>query len=118
MSDISKVSVNGTEYDIKDSGGRALIDAEAAARAADVADLKDDITLLADEIPNTVQTYTFTGGTVSQIVHKTGDVTVRTDSFAYGENTITETRVLNTGDLLRIETDLTTLQTTVTYTAA
>jgi len=43
MSDITKVRVNGVEYDIKDSGGRALIDAEAAARAADVADLKDDL---------------------------------------------------------------------------
>jgi len=43
MSDIAKVRVNGLEYDIKDSGGRALIDAEAAARAADVADLKDDL---------------------------------------------------------------------------
>jgi len=47
MSDIAKVRVKGIEYDIKDSGGRALIDAEAAARAADVADLKDELNEIA-----------------------------------------------------------------------
>ena len=72
--------------------------------------------LSAAEIPDTTQTYTFTDGAVSQVVHKDGNnVAVRTDSFTYGANTITEARVLYSGDTLTIVTNLTTLETTVTY---
>lgn len=74
--------------------------------------------LLVEEIPNTVQTYTFVDGTLTQILHKNGGTTVRTDVFTYAASSITETRTLNTGEVLTIVTDLTTLETTVTYTAA
>ena len=70
--------------------------------------------LLPDDIPNTVQTYEFQGGSVSQVLHKSEGVVVRTDVFAYGTDTITETRTLSTGEKLTITTNLTTLETTVT----
>lgn len=74
--------------------------------------------LLVDDVPNTVQTYTFTNGSVSKVEHKNGNTLIRSDVFAYSETTITETRTLNTGDVLTIVTNLTTLETTVTCTAA
>lgn len=74
--------------------------------------------LLSDDVPNTVQTYTFTDGSVTQVLHKDGNDTIRTDSFVYGDNTITESRVLYTGASLTIVTNLETLVTTVTFTAA
>lgn len=73
-------------------------------------------TLLVDEIPNTVQTFTFASdGSVSQVLHKRGTATVRTDTFTYTSSTITETRVLSSGETLVIVTDLDDLVTTVTY---
>lgn len=71
--------------------------------------------LLENEVPNTVQTYTFSGGSVSQVLHKRSGSTIRTDAFTYGTNTITEVRTLNTGENVTIVTNLTTLETTVTY---
>lgn len=101
------------------------IEAESQARQAadttlgnDVDDLKRAMSLLHDEIPNTVQTYTFTDGSVSQVLHKSGNTTVRTDTFTYATNTITEVRTLNTGESLTIVTNLQTLETAVTYAAA
>ena len=70
--------------------------------------------LLSDVIPGTTQTYTFTDGSVSQVLHKQGATTIRTDAFTYATNTITETRTINTGEVLTIVTNLTTLETTVT----
>lgn len=84
----------------------------------DVSNLKSAMNLLHDEIPNTVQTYVFTDGSVSQVLHKSGNTTVRTDTFTYATNTITEVRTLNTGESLTIVTNLQTLETTVTYAAA
>ena len=84
----------------------------------EVAQLKDDFILEMDEIPDTVQSYTFVDGTVSQITHNRSGVAVRTDVFTYGTNTITEVRTLSTGESLTIVTNLTTLETTVTYAAA
>lgn len=77
-----------------------------------------DSVLLTDEIPNTVQTYTFANGQVSQIVHKRNNSTIRTDVFTYSAAAIVETRTLNTGEVLAISTNLSTLETSVTYTAA
>ena len=74
-----------------------------------------DLNLRTEEIPNTVQNYTFVDGAVSLVEHKSGNTTVRTDAFTYGTNTITEVRTLNTGESLTIVTNLTTLETTVTY---
>ena len=72
--------------------------------------------LLHDEVADTVQTYTFDGGAVSQILHKRSNTTIRTDAFTYGNGTITETRTLSGGQSVTIETDLDTLETAVTYT--
>lgn len=83
-----------------------------------VGNLKSAMNLLHDEIPTTVQTYVFTDGSVSQVLHKSGNTTVRTDTFTYATNTITEVRKLNTGESLTIVTNLQTLETTVTYAAA
>ena len=90
----------------------------AAADAKAVGDLKIAMNLLHDEIPNTTQTYTFTDGSVSQVLHKSGSTTARTDVFTYATNTITEVRTLNTGESLTIVTNLQTLETAVTYAAA
>lgn len=80
--------------------------------------LKSDLNLLTDEIPDTVQTYTFSGGAVSQVTHSRNGTAIRTDAFTYGASTITEVRTLNTGESLTIVTNLTTLETSVTYAAA
>ena len=72
--------------------------------------------LLHDEIPNTVQTYVFNNGKVSEILHKRNNAVIRTDAFTYATNTITETRTLNTGKKLTVVTNLSTLETTVSYT--
>lgn len=74
--------------------------------------------LEAEEIPDTTQTYTFSGGSVTQVLHASGGTTVRTDVFTYGADSITETRTLSTGESLTITTNLTTLTTTVVYAAA
>lgn len=92
--------------------------ADAKAVGDQLSELKEDFILQMDEIPDTVQSYTFADGTVSQIVHNRSGVAIRTDVFTYGENTITEVRTLNTGESLTIVTNLTTLETTVTYAAA
>ena len=74
--------------------------------------------LLCDEVQNTTQEYTFSGGSVTQVLHKRSGTTIRTDAFTYATNTITEVRTLNTGENVTIVTNLTTLETTVTYAAA
>ena len=85
----------------------------------DVSDLKSANSLHDDEIDNTVQTITFASdGSVQKIEHKRNNVIIRTDTFTFATNTITEVRTLNTGESLTIATNLTTLETTVTYAAA
>jgi len=88
----------------------------------EIADLKDDLSesdvlqkLLHDNVPDTVQNYTFTDGTVSKVEHKSGNVIKRSDVFTYGTSSITEVRTLNSGESLTIVTNLSTLETTVTY---
>lgn len=92
--------------------------ADAKAVGDQLSTLKEDFILQIDEIPDTVQSYTFVDGTVSQITHNRSGVAIRTDVFTYGTNTITEVRTLSTGESLTIVTNLTTLETTVTYAAA
>lgn len=116
--------------ELKEDAEQAVVDAQAVVdgiqsdrtqittNKTNIAQLKEDFILQMDEIPDTVQSYTFADGTVSQIVHKRSGVAIRTDVFTYGENTITEVRTLNTGESLTIVTNLTTLETTVTYAAA
>ena len=83
-----------------------------------VSDLESELVLLSDEIPDTTQTYTFSDGSVSQVTHTRNNVAIRTDVFIYAINSITEIRTLNTGESLTIVTNLTTLETIVTYSAA
>lgn len=119
----STLSVSGKAADAA-ATGQAISDETTARENADTAlgedigDLKSAMNLLHDEIPNTVQTYVFTDGSVSQVLHKSGNTTVRTDTFTYATNTITEVRTLNTGESLTIVTNLQTLETAVTYAAA
>ena len=101
----------------------ASIPEDYTALSNEVGDLKSAYDLLLDEIPDTVQTITFDNatGNVSQIVHKKrtdSTVTVRTDVFTFGTNTITEVRTLGTGASLTIVTNTETLATTITYAAA
>ena len=76
------------------------------------------IKLMAENIPNTTQNITFdSDGNVQTITHKSGSTTVRTDSFTFVENTITEKRVLTEGGSLTIVTNTDTLETVTTYSA-
>jgi hypothetical protein len=72
-------------------------------------------TLLLDEIPDTVQSIVRTNGKVTGLLHKRNGETIRTDTYTRGEEVFTETRTLNTGEVLTIATNLTTKETTVTY---
>ena len=82
----------------------------------DVDDLKNTLSLLDDEIPDTVQTITFDqNGNVQSITHSRNNVAVRTDVFTFAANSVTEVRTLSTGQSLTIVTNLSTLETTITY---
>ena len=75
--------------------------------------------LLAENVPGTVAQIQYdTSGNVTGIQHKSGNTVIRADAFTYTDTTITETRTLNTGAILTIMTNLSTLDTTTTYTAA
>lgn len=106
------LSVTGAAADAKKTGDEI---SELNERLSDV---KDDLKLLSDEIPDTTQSYIFSNGSVSQVTHSRNSVAIRTDTFTYGESTITEVRTLNTGETLTIVTNLITLETTVIYSAA
>lgn len=68
-------------------------------------------------IPRTVQRYTFgSDGSIQKIEHVQDNQVIRTDVFTFGENVVTEVRTLNTGESLTIVTNLTTMETTTTYT--
>ena len=70
--------------------------------------------LLTENIPNTVQTYTYTGDDITGILHKRNGTTIRTDVYTFTDTAVTEVRTLNTGQSLTIVTNLDTLETTVT----
>ena len=129
------LSVSGMAADAAATGQAISDEAEARADAVseeaeareaadtalgnDVDDLKSANSLHDDEIDNTVQTITFASdGSVQKIEHKRNNVIIRTDTFTFAANMITEVRTLNTGETLTIATNLTTLETTVTYAAA
>lgn len=118
------LSVSGKAADAA-ATGQAISDETTARENADTAlgedigDLKSANSLHDDEIDNTVQTITFASdGSVQKIEHKRNNVVIRTDTFTFATNMITEVRTLNTGETLTIATNLTTLETTVTYAAA
>lgn len=112
-------------YQVDDTLSVTGAAADAKKTGDEIADLKSDFSesesvqkLLHDNVPGTIQNYTFTDGTVSKVEHKSGNDIVRSDVFTYGESSITEVRTLATGETLTIVTNLTNLETSVTYTVA
>lgn len=78
-----------------------------------------DNPLFRDELPNTTQEINYgSDGNVQSITHKTGNTTIRTDTFTFNGAVVTETRTLSTGESLAIATNRNTKVTTVTYSAA
>ena len=120
-------NVETADLDVTTDKTLSVADKAADAKAVgdEITSLKADLTetdakqkLLNDNVPGTVQSYTSTDGSVSKVEHKSGATVIRSDVFTYTDFAITETRTLNTGDKLVIETNLSTLETTVIYTAA
>jgi len=73
--------------------------------------------LIQEEIPGTTQRYDFEeDGTIKKIEHIQDNQTIRTDTFTFDENVITEVRTLHTGESLTIVTNTETMETTTTYT--
>lgn len=73
--------------------------------------------LTQEEIPGTTQRYTFEeDGTIKKIEHVQNGQAIRTDTFTFGENVITEVRTASTGETLTIVTNTETMETTTTYT--
>ena len=101
MAYIDAVSVNSTRYDVQDTAAQIM------------ALLHDDV------INDTVQTITYdSSGAVQSITHSRNNVVVRTDTFAISTSQVVETRTLASGEILTMTTNLSTLVTTVAYTAA
>ena len=79
-----------------------------------VAMVETEDLLLRDELPGTTKTVTFDANNNPSIVtHVKNNTTVRTDTFTWGTNTVTEVRVLSSGKQITITTDLTTLQSVI-----
>ena len=88
----------------------------AAEIAMDVSDLNQQISASGDMIPDTVQTIAYAAdGSVQSVTHTRNGTVVRTDTFTFGDDQITEVRTLATGESLTIVTVLSTLVTTITY---
>lgn len=105
MAYIDKILVDGVTYDVQDSSAQQAI-----------AESDKNNLLHVDEIDDTVQSIVFdANGNVQSITHSRDGSAVRTDTFTFGTNTITEVRTLSSGESLTITTNTTTLQTTVTY---
>lgn len=69
-----------------------------------------------DYIDNTEQVPTFSGEDLTKIEHiNSNEQVVRTDTFTYGTNTITEVRTLPDGESLEFINNLETLKTEVIY---
>lgn len=132
ISTFTETTAPGAVADVADEGAAQItaignkgdevlgsIPSDYSTLSGDVSDLKSATSLHDDEIDNTVQTITFASdGSVQKIEHKRNNVIIRTDTFTFATNMITEVRTLNTGETLTIATNLTTLETTVTYAAA
>lgn len=90
--------------------------ADAKKTGDEISGIKNTLSVLDDEIPDTVQTITFDqSGNVQSITHSRNNAAVRTDVFTFAANSVTEVRTLSTGQSLTIVTNLSTLETTITY---
>lgn len=109
-------TAGATQVQAVEDKGQEVIDSipeDYTELTEDVADLKRIISEL-DDIPGTVQTVNFgTDGKPSSIVHTKNGTTVRTDTYTWGDGTVTETRTLSNGYYITFTTDLTTLVTTI-----
>ena len=91
----------------------AIIAAENTLAGMDTKPLTD---LLKSEIENTTQSISFAeDGSVQSVTHSRNDSAYRTDVFTFTASSITEVRTLSSGQHLTIATDLTTLQSVITY---
>ena len=105
---------------LSDAVQTSLDNADTALQEDDLEDLTEEVDDLKsainffDDIPGTVQTVNFdANGNPSSIVHTANGEAVRTDSFTWGVNTVTEKRELADGSYITFVTDLTTLVTTI-----
>ena len=74
---------------------------------------REEEKFLLDDLPGTTTTVTMdNNGDPISIVHREGGTTVRTDTFVWGNNTVTETRTI-AGKYITITTNLITLAQTV-----
>lgn len=74
----------------------------------------DQKLLFNSSIPGTVETVTFgSDGKPSEVAHTASGNSVRDDTFVWTDNTVTETRTLANGKYVTLETNLTTLVTTI-----
>ena len=121
-----KTHPTGQSFDVMDGAsdaGNVSYDETATYQSGSVgATLQEQNRHLSDndlhleELPDTTQAITFDqSGNVQSIVHSRNNTAVRTDVFTFEENTITEVRTLANGHSLTMVTNLTTLETTVTY---
>ena len=108
----------------------AISDAQTAAEAAqtqvenmiatipsDYSDLSAKVLLEMENIPGTTQTPVFVDGVLTRIEHKNGsNVNVRVDAITITAASITEVRTLSSGQTLTMVSNLSTMETTVTYT--
>ena len=90
------------------------IDTELSGVKTAIHGVNDIDNLLIGELPGTTQTVTFDANdNPSTITHSKNGTTVRTDTFTWGTNTVTENRVLSSGKQITITTDLITLQSVI-----
>ena len=67
-----------------------------------------------NSIPGTTQTVNFdSNGKPTSVVHTSGNDIIRTDSFVWSTDSVTETRTLADGRYIVLTTNLTTLVTTI-----
>ena len=100
---------------VEDKGEEVIgsIPQDYSALVQDVDDLSRHLSYF-DDIPGTVQTVNFgADGKPSSVVHTKSGVTVRADTFTWGNGSVTETRTLANGAYITMVTDLSTLVTTI-----
>ena len=93
---------------------QTTIEAEHHALKTEITNGETEKELLTGEIPGTTQTVTMdSNGNPVSIVHTANNEAIRTDSFVWGTDTVTETRTLASGKYITIQTDLVTLEMVV-----
>ena len=87
---------------------------EAQSLMTEITNSTIEENLLRSEMPGTDVAVTFdSNDNPSTITHSKNNVTIRTDVFTWGTDTVTEVRTLATGKKITITTDLVTLAQTI-----